>query len=40
LGKDGTIVFLPALDLDELLDQLPSPAVQIVLDGFALGLKT
>ena len=38
-SEKRTIVFFAALDLDEFLDQLPVAAVQVIVNGLALGFK-
>ncbi len=39
LRQLGAVVVLAAFDLDELLNELPMTAVQIILEGFALRLE-
>lgn len=36
----GTVIALPALQLDDLLDEPPMTTIQVVVDGLALRLQT
>jgi len=36
--QDGPIILLAAFNLDKFFHQLPMPAIQIILNSFALSL--